>query len=114
MVRLVLDNLNTHRMSFLYETFPLAEDRRVAMRLELYHKPKHESWMKMTEIEFSVLSRACLRGRNAGEDRLHSAVSACVSERNAAVAAINWRFTAQHAGARMRRLYPDTSNSIQQ
>jgi len=30
---LVLDNLNTHRMASLYETFPLAEARRIALRL---------------------------------------------------------------------------------
>ena len=37
----------------------------------------------MAEIEFSVLSRACLRGRNADQDNLERAVRACVSERNA-------------------------------
>ena len=33
-VRVVLDNLNTHRTASLYETFPAAEARRVAKRLE--------------------------------------------------------------------------------
>ena len=37
----------------------------------------------MAEDEFSVLARACLRGRNGNEDSLERAVSACVSERNA-------------------------------
>ena len=32
-VRLVLDNLNTHRAASLYETFPAAEARRIAKRL---------------------------------------------------------------------------------
>ena len=30
-VRVVLDNLNTHRMASLYETFPAAEARRIVM-----------------------------------------------------------------------------------
>ena len=44
-LRLVLDNLNTHRMASLYETFPPAEARRIAKRLESHHTPKHGSWL---------------------------------------------------------------------
>ena len=40
-VRVVLDNLNTHRMASLYETFPAAEVRRIVKRLEFHHTPKH-------------------------------------------------------------------------
>ena len=35
-VRVVLDNLNTHRRASLYETFPAEEARRIARRLELH------------------------------------------------------------------------------
>ena len=61
-VRVVLDNLNTHRMASRYETFPAAEARRIAKRFEFHHTPKHASWLNMAEIEFSVLTRACPRG----------------------------------------------------
>ena len=44
-VRVVLDNLNTHRMASLYETFPAAEARRIVRRLEFHHTPKHASWL---------------------------------------------------------------------
>ena len=64
-VRVVLDNLNTHRMASLYEAFPPAEARRIARRLEFHYTPKHGSWLNMAEIEFSVLARACLRGATA-------------------------------------------------
>ncbi len=105
-VRLVLDNLNTHRQASLYETFPAPEARRIAKRLESHHTPKHGSWLNMAEIEFSVLARACLRGRNADEDSLEKAVNACVSERNGMSASIDWRFTAKDARTKLRRLYP--------
>ena len=105
-VRLVLDNLNTHRMASLYETFPAPEARRIAKRLEFHHTPKHGSWLNMAEIEFSVLARACLRGRNPDEDSLEKAVKACMSERNSMAATIDWRFTARDARAKLRRLYP--------
>ena len=38
-VRVVLDNLNTHRTASLYETFPAAEARRIAKRLEFHYTP---------------------------------------------------------------------------
>ena len=44
-VRVVLDNLNTHRMASRYETFPAAEARRIAKRLEFHHTLKHASWL---------------------------------------------------------------------
>ena len=64
-IRVVLDNLNTHRTRWLCETFPAAEARRIANRMEFHQTPKHGNWLNMAEIEFSVLARACLRGRNA-------------------------------------------------
>ena len=104
-IRLVLDNLNTHRVASVYETFPPAEARRIAKRLEVHYTPKHGSWLNMAEMEFSVLARACLRGRNPDAESLERAVNANVSERNAA-AAINWRFTARDARRKLHRLYP--------
>ena len=44
-VRVVLDNLNTHRMASLYEAIPAAEARRMVKRLEFHHTPKHASWL---------------------------------------------------------------------
>ena len=44
-VRVVLDNLNTHRMASLYEILPAAEARRIAKRLEFHYTPKHGSWL---------------------------------------------------------------------
>ena len=108
-VRVVLDNLNTHRMASLYETFPAAEARRIVKRLEFHHTPKHASWLNMAEIEFSVLTRACLQGRNPDETALQRAINAYEAERNAAGATINWRFNTQDARAKLHRLYPFNS-----
>lgn len=44
-VRLVLDNLNTHCLSSLYEVFEPKEARRLAERLEIHYTPKHGSWL---------------------------------------------------------------------
>ncbi len=74
-VRLVLDNLNTLRVASLYEAFPPGEARRIAKRLEFRHTPKHGSWLNMAEMEFSVLARACLRGRNPDAESLERAAA---------------------------------------
>ena len=105
-VRVVLDNLNTHRTASLYETFPAPEARRVAKRLEFHYTPKHGSWLNMAEIEFSVLSRCCLRQRLPDEDALRREVQALVKERNAAGATINWQFNTRNASAKLHCLYP--------
>ncbi len=105
-VRVVLDNLNTHRPASLYEAFPASEARRIVKRLEFHHTPKHGSWLNMAEIEFSVLSRSCLRKRVPNEATLCREIQALERERNAAQATINWGFTAHDARRKLHRLYP--------
>ena len=43
-IRVVLDNLNTHKAASLYEAFEPAEARRILKRLEFHYTPKHGSW----------------------------------------------------------------------
>jgi len=105
-VRVVLDNLNTHRAASLYQAFPGPEARRIVKRLEFHHTPKHGSWLNMAEIEFSVLARSCLRRRVLDEATLCREIQALERERNATQATINWRFTAQDARRKLHRLYP--------
>ena len=60
----------------------------------------------MAEIEFSVLSRCCLRQRLPDEEALRREVLALVTERNATRASINWRFNTQDARIKLHQLYP--------
>ena len=55
-IRVVLDNLNTHKIASLYEAFEPAEARRIARKLAFHFTPKHGSWLNMAEIELSVCS----------------------------------------------------------
>ena len=62
-LRVVLDNLNTHRTASLYETFPPAEARRIGSSGWIFTtRPSTPVGATVAEIEFSVLSRACLKG----------------------------------------------------
>ena len=75
-IRVVLDNLNTHKPASLYETFEPKEARRIRKRLEFHYTPKHGSWLNMAEIEFSVLARRVLRRRIADEETLSGEIAA--------------------------------------
>ena len=44
-VVLICDNLNTHSLGALYETFPPDEARCLARRLDIHYTPKHGSWL---------------------------------------------------------------------
>ena len=50
-ITLVCDNLNTHRLTSLYQAFDPAEALRIARKLELVHTPKHGSWLNRAEPE---------------------------------------------------------------
>jgi len=105
-VVLVMDNLNTHTIGSLYETFPAEQAHRIASRLEIHYTPKHGSWLNMAEIELSVLGRQCLNRRIPDQDRLTEEVNAWVSERNGKGAKMDWRFTTHDARIKLKHLYP--------
>ena len=109
-IRVVLDNLNTHRPAALYETFAPAEARRILKKLELHYTPKHASWLNMAEIELSMVSRQCLAGRIPDEDTLKRELTAYEKRRNTAHATIQWRFTVQKARGKLHRLYPSIAH----
>jgi hypothetical protein len=105
-IRVVLDNLNTHRPWSLYTAFAPEEARRILRKLEFRHTPKHGSWLNMAEIELSVLSRQCLDRRLASTTAVRQQVSAWEGLRNEAGATVTWRFTTDKARERLKRLYP--------
>jgi hypothetical protein len=108
-IRVILDNLNTHCPGALYEAFEPAEARRLLRRLEFHFTPKHGSWLNMAELEFSVFARQCWERRLGNLELFQSETQALENERNAAHATVNWRFTAQDARLRMQHVYPSAS-----
>jgi hypothetical protein len=106
LVRVVLDNLNTHKGASLYEAFAPEEARRIIKKLEFHYTPKHGSWLNMAEIELSVLQRQCLNRRIPDEGTLIREVAAWEKERNQEQATIDWRFSVTDAREKLKRLYP--------
>jgi hypothetical protein len=106
LIRVVLDNLNTHTPAALYEAFAPAEARRILKKLEFHYTPVHGSWLNMAELEFSMLSRQCLGRRIPDRDTLATEVAAWAAARNEQRATIRWQFTVDHARDKLKRLYP--------
>ena len=109
-IRVVLDNLNTHKPASLYAAFPPAEARRIARKLEFHYTPKHGSWLNMAEIELSVLQQQCLDRRIPDEETLKHEIAAWETQRNSEQATIDWRFSVTDAREKLKRLYPSLSS----
>ena len=106
-VRLVMDNLNTHNIASLYETFSPEEARRLAKRLDIHYTPKHGSWLNMAEIELSVLKGQCLNGRIPDMLTMQTEVAAWSKKRNSSTKKISWQFKTSDARIKLKRLYPN-------
>jgi len=109
-VCLVMDNLNTHSISSLYEAFPPREARELAKRLEIHFTPKHGSWLNIAEIELGSLSRQCLDKRIDILDVLNANMKAWEQNRNTSQKSVDWQFTTDDARIKLKRLYPIICN----
>lgn len=105
-IRLVMDNLATHKAAALYDAFPPEEAKRIWDRFEFIYTPKHGSWLNMAEIELNVLMGQCLDRRIGDMETMKSEVMAWQQDRNNKVATINWQFTNDKARVKLKRLYP--------
>lgn len=104
-IRLVQDNLNTHNLSSLYETFAAEEAFALAQRFEFYYTPKKASWLNMIEIEFSAIARQSLQRRIATKAELEREVLSLVKERAEKAVRIEWQFSIESARTKLNRHY---------
>lgn len=104
-IRLVLDNLNTHRFAAFYACLSADQAQGLAQRFEFYYTPKSASWLNMIEIEFSALSRQCLNRRIPTINQLATQVLTYFKERSDKQIKINWRFTLYDARHKFQRHY---------
>jgi hypothetical protein len=103
---LVMDNLNTHAGSSLYETFAPVEAKRILDKLEIHYTPKHGSWLNIAEIELSHLSRQCLDRRIPDQETMIRETTAWRDERNNRKVKVDWQFTTTDARIKLKKLYP--------
>lgn len=106
-VRLVLDNLNTHTLAALYDTFAPEQARALARRPEFHFTPKHGSWLNAALLEFAALSKQCLDRRTGSREELTTEVTAWCEQRNLTSLPIDWRFDTPTARQKLKRVYPE-------
>ena len=81
---LVMDNLNTHKLSVLYDRYEPAEAARIARQIAVHYTPKPGSWLNIAEIEINVLSKQCLARRIPNQETMVREVAAWQERRNKA------------------------------
>lgn len=104
-VRIVADNLNTHKIKSFFKTFSDDEAQRILNKIEFHYTPKHGSWLNAAEIEINVMDIECT-GRRIGEiETLIHEVRAWTNRRNDQKKKINWKFTRENADKKMSKHY---------
>jgi len=107
-VVLVMDNLNTHKPSSLYEAFAPTEAFRLSQKLEIHYTPKHGSWLNIAEIELSALTIQCLDDRRIPTiESLNKDLTAWHTTRTIAQKGVDWHFTSNDARTKLKHLYPN-------
>ena len=106
-IRVVQDNLNTHDPGSFYTILPPGQAFALGQRFEMIYTPKKASWLNMVEIEFSALSRQCLKRRIGQMDVLEHEVMTWVEERNQKQVKVHWQFTIDKARDKFKRHYPE-------
>ncbi len=107
-IRVVLDNLATHKPAALYETFPPEKARRILRKLEFHYTPKHGSWLNMAEIELSVFGRT-MKNYLPELQAFSEDAQALTDERNGSKACVDWQFRTVDARIKLKQLYPSIS-----
>lgn len=104
---LVWDNLNTHTIGSLYETFQSGEAHDLANRFEIHYTPKHGSWLNVAEILLNVLTKQCLKRRLDSLETVTAELDKWVARRNVEFKKVNWHFRTSDARTKLKSLYPE-------
>ena len=104
-IRLVMDNLNTHKEKSFYEAFTEDEAERILDKIEFHYTPKHASWLNAAEIEINVMDIECTDRRIADMELLAYEVAAWTRGRNDNENKINWEFTSENADEKLSKHY---------
>jgi hypothetical protein len=102
----VLDQLTPPTPASLSKAFAPSVARRVCEKLELHSTPTHASWLKIAEIEWSVLARQATHPRvNAWEECL-TRVPQWQEPRHQPAGPVSWPGTTADARIQLKRLSP--------
>jgi len=104
-LRIVLDNLNTHFEKSFSESFDKKEAERILKKIEFHYTPKHGSWLNIAEIEINVMDVECTGRRMVNKEFLAKELKAWEEKRNQLKKKIEWKFTKQDADEKLSKHY---------
>lgn len=104
-LRIVLDNLNTHFEDAFFEAFDKKEAKRILRKIEFHYTPKHASWLNIAEIEINVLDVECTGRRMGNKEFLTKELDVWEKRRNQQKKKIDWKFTKQDADKKLSKYY---------
>jgi hypothetical protein len=104
-IRIVLDNLSTHKPKALYDNFWPEQAEEILRKVEFHYTPKHASWLNVAEIEIGVIDKECTDRRIKDQKMLTSEVRAWTGRRNRQRKKISWTFTKQKAEKKLSKYY---------
>jgi len=110
-IKVVQDNLNTHKTASFYQHLPADEAFALAQRFEFHYTPKSASWLNMIEIECSALSRQCLNRRIPSQEKLTEEITTIIEERNKHKVKIEWQFSIKNARTKLNNKYQAVNSS---
>ncbi len=102
-IHLVMDNLSTHTLAALEQTFGETDGQTLWSRFTVHYTPKHASWLNLAEVEIGFFGRQCLgRRRIATVAELQSETRLWRRRMNRKKVRIDWSFTVQDARRKFR------------
>lgn len=104
-IRVIVDNLNTHNETSFHETFDKEEAEKLLSKIEFHYTPKHASWLNVAEIEINVMDTECTGRRIGDKDTLINETQAWMERRNKNKNKIDWRFTKKDADNKLSKYY---------
>ncbi len=104
-IRMVCDNLNTHKKGSLYKMYSPAQALDLGNRIQFHYTPVNASWLNMAEMEIYAISRICLKRRMDNQKFITSEVQTLVKERNNKRTKVNWIFAPIDAREKFSRAY---------
>ena len=105
LIRVVVDNLNTHNESSFYENLNEKEAKRILKKIEFHYTPTHASWLNVAEIEIGIMDRECTSRRIKDKEMLTREVKSWEKRRNNQRKKIDWTFTKQKADKKLGKYY---------
>ncbi len=107
-IKLVLDNLSSHKLEALWKVYEPARALSISKRFELIFTPTHASWLNAAEIELAALKKQCLGNQRLSSlEAVHGKIEPWERKRNELKIRINWTLNPEKSRAKFKRHYAE-------